>query len=771
VAIVIDASGSMKRQDPSLLSKVAAKLFIELAGPQDEVGVVEFGTTARLIDRAFVTGPQARRKLFEAVDRVGRSQECTDYLAGLEKALEMFSQKPAKGERRLIIFLTDGTYDPNRSNGRYYELLDEKKRAAVWGEKPRELWEKLQKGEESERFRKRPCRSRYDELAPAARAGFQNAFAKFLKEQLAPSGARVFTIGFGTALAGSRSGRGTGQVKESIDLLRSLAKVSRGRTLIEHDVDKIPGFFSEIFAALVGAPVEGFPSPGNKPSESYDFEVVEGTSALSVVVPTSGDPNFDVGLRRNEKTTPAKKRREVEIDRRTAHNEVGRERRKGQVLAGYRFLRVSNPEPGTYSIYRKAGRQKTFEAQVITDVGLRLAWLEPEPKKVYAQSGTGSIEASFGLRTGSGKKVAGLSRKFMKDMRFFWQIRQGSFKVIHGGKVDFDPSRPMKPMKLRIPRAMLDEGTYTLEAWARHAKGFFELRRLIHELHVVKYIEMEVEWSVEGFETKTREGFRVDPWVTLRLEKDIKAPQEFQLDLSSISNRGSLALTLSNTTPECRLEGKKIKGDTATICLHEKKGEVTIALELKSWERWRSKSGSFSGTVTLTPEDPDIFKNKKKWSTKTEGRLIAWTFWDWVRFYRNWIIAGAILLVVLLWVVGRAFAGAFPPKATLYYKDLEEGIDEPSRYALGRRAKSRLPFVSASHQIGGKGTPRSGRVLCTLKASPGGGFRILPKAMVSYERDGEREETRQEVRGRFGEHYVADERYEIWVTRTPDYDI
>lgn len=774
VAVVIDASGSMKKQDPRLLSKVAAKLFVELAGPRDEVGIVEFGTTARLIDRAFVTGPQARRRLFDAIDKVGRAAECTDYLAGLKTALAMFKGKKKADERRLIIFLTDGTYDPNRANESYYALLSAAEKQKLWSKRVQKLWTKVKA---DEKFKARPCRRRYDPLKPAARKGFAKKFTDFLQKDLKPSKVRVFAIGFGTALAGSKRGGGGEEIKESLALLKKLAQTSRGRTLIEHDVTKIPRFFAEIFAALVGAPVEGFPRPKNRPQESYTFEVVQGTRSLAVVIPADGDAKFAVALRRGGKKQTEDKAKEkhaaLKLHRQTRHNEIGHERRnKGQVLAGYRFLTLSKPRPGQYTVYATAGRKKRFSAQIIKDVGLQLSWLEPKPKPLYAEKKAGRLKFRFALRTALGAKVTGLSQKFMRDMRFYWQLRRKTDnKVIASAHPKFDPAHPMKPLKLSVDRAKLPEGKYLVEVWADHAKGFFELRRLAHPFRVLKYIKMDVSWKSHPFTAKSKEKFAVRPWVALSLANDIKAPQKFKLDLSGVPNRDKVVLFLHNTTSGCKVAKKIIPADqdAVTVCLFEKKGRVTLDLRLRNHEKARSQNLEFDGKIVLSPVNPDIFKGKKHFETQTRGRIVAWTFWDWVRYYRNWIIGGAVLLFLLLWIVGRKLAGAFPPKATLYYKDLEEGYDEPSQFALGRRVKSHLPFVSACHIIGGKGMPRSARELCKIKATAGGGFEILPQTTVTFERDDLAEEKRKPFRGRFEEHYTVGERYEIWLTRRPEY--
>ncbi len=766
VAVVIDASGSMKKQDRNQLSKVAAKLFVDLAGPEDEVGIVEFGTSARLIDKTFVTDENARARLFRAIDAVGRSQECTDYRAGLIAALQMFRSKPAPGERRLIVFLTDGSYDPDRSNHLYYDLVPAALRGKLYSKKVADFYTKIK---DDPAFKQRACHPRYKLLEPAAKAGFLVAFQEFLKKQLVPSGVRVFVIGMGTALTGNPKGAKGEALARSVGLLRQLAQATRGRALIEHDVSKIPGFFAEIFAALVGAPVESLPSHEAGGATPFDFKVVEGTKALAMVVPTIADKTFDVelGLVQGGKVT-----RVVPATRARHQDEVGSGRDKGRILAGYRLLWLSKPAAGTYRLLPKGKPKGGLHAQVIMDVGLRLAWLDPRPTPVYPEKKSGKLSFTFAMRSASGKKVAGLSRSFMAGMRFFWMLRRIDGKqsplsgILARGKPAFDPGSPMKPVRIELDRAKLVQGRYRLEVWAAHDKGFFELRRLSAEFRVVQYVHMKTAWTVRSFDAKAKKGWRLSGWLSLHPAKDIESVQWFWLDLSNLEGREDFRITFDNDTKECPVHGQVFAKARYKVCLKRAGQGITMHLALADWKGARSRGRSLEGKVRLIAASPQIFEGPSRWEQTVKGSIQTWAFWDWVRYYRNWILAGLVLFFLVLWVLGRILAGAFPPKATFYYVDLEDNVDEPSRFALGRRVKSHLPFVSAKHHIGGKGgLPRGAKRLATLQATSGGFF-ILPVRPVRAKEDGE--EHRAKFRGRFDDHYVVGDRYEFWVTRRPE---
>jgi hypothetical protein len=759
VAIVIDASGSMKRRDPQLISKVAAKLFVDLVGPEDEVGIVEFGQTAQLLGKTHVTGDEARQKLHGFIDRVGRNQECTDYRLGFEKALEMFPRGPAGTERRLIIFLTDGVFDPIQRERAYYDVLTEDEKKTLF---PLELQKLLDKEFDSERMKKDLCP--FPELEPASRAGFKKRFAELVEKELVPRGVKTYAIGFGNDLA-KPDPRSAHKVKDSIELLGQLAEKTKGKALIESDVSKVPGFFSEIFASLVGAPVDARPEAGQPEAASYSFEIIKGTRAAAVVVPTTGDRAFAVELVRVEggapKPVPADKLRV-----RSYNETVG----KGEVVAGYRFYWIQAPEPGTYRIAKTAGKAPTFKAQILLDVGLTLAPIEAKLEPRYPQTAAGELSFSFGLRTASGDKVAGLSKQFMSDMRFAWKVlAKGKAEPLAQGKPTFDASNPMAVMKLSVPWKLLPKGEYELEVQATHQKGFFELNRLLHPFVVYQLFETDVAWKVEPFDLKTQKGIQKKPWIVLGLTTDLEVPQRFQLDLSGIPNRKLLRLELSNPTEACAVVQKQVDQDRVEICLHRKDQGVRLDLDLTGWSSAKDKGASFAGPITLTALQPERFKGRTQWETRTAGKVGPWELKDFLRANQAKIITVGFGFLIVLLLLGFFIKGRFPPQAMLYYRELGDTSD-PTPYRLGQRAKSFLPWVSSSHAIGGQGSPRSsGAELCRIRARLGGNFRIEPgSAPVSFKLGDETQETRTVIDGRWGTHYTAGDRYELWLTRTPE---
>ena len=65
VAVVLDASASMKQNDPDRLARLAARLVTDLADSRDQVSLVSFGTNARKLVSAAGT---EEKKFMSALD-------------------------------------------------------------------------------------------------------------------------------------------------------------------------------------------------------------------------------------------------------------------------------------------------------------------------------------------------------------------------------------------------------------------------------------------------------------------------------------------------------------------------------------------------------------------------------------------------------------------------------------------------------------------------------------------------------------------------------
>jgi Mg-chelatase subunit ChlD len=309
VVLVLDASGSMKKNDPDLLARLAAKLLVDLADARDRLTVVSFGSGARALD----SGSGAdRARLFSAIDRVGRDEECTDYARGLEAAAGVLTGTPARGERRLVLFLTDGQLEP--------ALEPDKKGCG-----------RFESASEKDR---RLARERVFSAA----------------KRLAQARAKVYSVALGEKLAAAHHSRA---------LLEELGARTGGRLLLARQADQLPEFFAGIFAALVGAPVSKHEAAGS----SLSLRVPEDSGQVHVVV-RSDEPSATIALRRGGESWPFGKP-EATFRGPTLRIEQGRTPR------GYVMAWLRDPAPGNYELVRTGG-SGPLRAWVIADVGLSL---------------------------------------------------------------------------------------------------------------------------------------------------------------------------------------------------------------------------------------------------------------------------------------------------------------------------------------------------------------------------------------------------------------
>ena len=103
-ALIIDSSGSMSSNDPQNRRIAAAEAYITASLTEDEVGVVDFDDSARVVSGAVQVGDN-RQALIDAVNTIDSSGG-TNLGAGLAAGCGVLDA--AHRQRRAAIFLTDG---------------------------------------------------------------------------------------------------------------------------------------------------------------------------------------------------------------------------------------------------------------------------------------------------------------------------------------------------------------------------------------------------------------------------------------------------------------------------------------------------------------------------------------------------------------------------------------------------------------------------------------------------------------------------------------
>lgn len=106
VVLLMDSSGSMRKNDPHNYRKDAARLFISLLGEEDRVGIVSFGDTAKTLITLSQNTKENRGRLFSAVNAISSREFSTHIHDAVKKGYEELSS--SKRKNRILLLLSDG---------------------------------------------------------------------------------------------------------------------------------------------------------------------------------------------------------------------------------------------------------------------------------------------------------------------------------------------------------------------------------------------------------------------------------------------------------------------------------------------------------------------------------------------------------------------------------------------------------------------------------------------------------------------------------------
>lgn len=109
--LIVDTSGSMKKTDPLMIRRSAVQLFVSLLDAQDTVAITGFDDDARVLAAPVSVDAAGRRRLLAAAGRITSAGAHTNLRAALEEGLALLQRIPDRGERRMLILLTDGVMD------------------------------------------------------------------------------------------------------------------------------------------------------------------------------------------------------------------------------------------------------------------------------------------------------------------------------------------------------------------------------------------------------------------------------------------------------------------------------------------------------------------------------------------------------------------------------------------------------------------------------------------------------------------------------------
>jgi pSer/pThr/pTyr-binding forkhead associated (FHA) protein/Mg-chelatase subunit ChlD len=112
IVLVLDNSGSMKKNDPQFLTREVVTNFVNGLGEDSRLGMVIFDQEARLAEPLNeLTATEAKATFLMSLDKVNYKGQFTNSPAGIERAIYELKTNARKDVQKVIIFLTDGIVD------------------------------------------------------------------------------------------------------------------------------------------------------------------------------------------------------------------------------------------------------------------------------------------------------------------------------------------------------------------------------------------------------------------------------------------------------------------------------------------------------------------------------------------------------------------------------------------------------------------------------------------------------------------------------------
>lgn len=112
IVLVLDNSGSMKQNDPHLLTREVVTRFLDGIGADTRLGMVVFDQDARLIEPLTVLDSlNAKVRFLKGLENLNYQGRYTNSPAAIERALYELKSHGREQAGKIVIFLTDGIID------------------------------------------------------------------------------------------------------------------------------------------------------------------------------------------------------------------------------------------------------------------------------------------------------------------------------------------------------------------------------------------------------------------------------------------------------------------------------------------------------------------------------------------------------------------------------------------------------------------------------------------------------------------------------------
>lgn len=111
VVLVLDNSGSMKKNDPEFLTAKAVREFVSRLNADTRLAIVIFDQDVRLAMPLTPISEKSREQITESLQQVNYKGLFTDIPSAIERAIYELKNNGREGARKFIIFMTDGIVD------------------------------------------------------------------------------------------------------------------------------------------------------------------------------------------------------------------------------------------------------------------------------------------------------------------------------------------------------------------------------------------------------------------------------------------------------------------------------------------------------------------------------------------------------------------------------------------------------------------------------------------------------------------------------------
>jgi len=111
VVLVLDNSGSMKKNDPDHLTVPAVKEFVSRLEPDTRLGIIIFDQDVRLAMPLSPLSEESREQISKSLGEINYKGLFTDSPAAIERAIYELKNNGRKNSRKFIVFMTDGIVD------------------------------------------------------------------------------------------------------------------------------------------------------------------------------------------------------------------------------------------------------------------------------------------------------------------------------------------------------------------------------------------------------------------------------------------------------------------------------------------------------------------------------------------------------------------------------------------------------------------------------------------------------------------------------------